>query len=112
MQPFGTDATRRFIGTRANFNSNQLSNYCALPSPILRVSQGDHFRLYEKLGSHCITLEDVKGTWFAVWAPNAVNVSVIGGFNHWDATVDALRLRDDGSGIWEGFIADVAVGAK
>ena len=73
--------------------------------------QGDHFRLYEKLGSHCITLEDVKGTWFAVWAPNAVSVSVIGGFNHWDATIDALRLRDDGSGIWEGFIADVAVGA-
>ncbi|QKE40640.1 MAG: 1,4-alpha-glucan branching protein GlgB [Ferrovum myxofaciens] len=73
--------------------------------------QGDHFRLYEKLGSRCITLEDVKGTWFSVWAPNAVSVSVIGEFNYWDATVHALCLRDDGSGIWEGFIADVTVGA-
>ncbi len=78
---------------------------------IYLFKQGDHFRLYEKLGSHCITLEDVKGTWFSVWAPNAVSVSVIGEFNYWDATVHALCLRDDGSGIWEGFIADVTVGA-
>jgi 1,4-alpha-glucan branching enzyme len=78
---------------------------------IYLFKQGDHFRLYEKLGSYCITLEDVKGTWFSVWAPNAVSVSVIGEFNYWDATVHALCLRDDGSGIWEGFIADVTVGA-
>jgi 1,4-alpha-glucan branching enzyme len=73
--------------------------------------RGDHFRLYEKLGSHRTTIEGVNGTWFAVWAPNAASVSVIGGFNHWDATVNALQLRDDGSGVWEGFIANVTTGA-
>ena len=78
---------------------------------IYLFKQGSDFRLYEKLGSHGITVDGVKGTRFAVWAPNASAVSVIGDFNHWDATLNALYLRDDGSGIWEGFIADVTAGA-
>ncbi len=78
---------------------------------IYLFKQGSHFRLYEKLGSHVITVDGVKGVRFAVWAPNASAVSVIGDFNHWDATLNALHLRDDGSGIWEGFIADVRAGA-
>ncbi|WP_374089659.1 1,4-alpha-glucan branching protein GlgB [Methylomicrobium lacus] len=78
---------------------------------IYLFKQGSHFRLYEKLGSHLITVDGVKGCSFAVWAPNASAISVIGEFNQWEATANALRLRDDGSGIWEGFVADVMVGA-
>jgi 1,4-alpha-glucan branching enzyme len=78
---------------------------------IYLFKQGNHFRLYEKLGSHHHIIEGVKGIWFAVWAPNAASVSVIGEFNHWDATINALHLRDDESGIWEGFIAGVTNGA-
>ena len=78
---------------------------------IYLFKQGSHFRLYEKLGSHSMTTNGVKGVGFAVWAPNAAAVSVIGDFNRWDATVHALSLRGDDSGVWEGFITDVAVGA-
>lgn len=78
---------------------------------IYLFKQGSDFRLYEKLGSHGITVDGVTGTCFAVWAPNAAAVSVIGDFNHWGATMNALYLRGDDSGIWEGFIADVTVGA-
>ncbi|MGR9088416.1 MAG: 1,4-alpha-glucan branching protein GlgB [Gammaproteobacteria bacterium] len=78
---------------------------------IYLFKQGSHFRLYEKLGSHLITVDGVKGCSFAVWAPNASAISVIGEFNQWDATKNVLQLRDDGSGIWEGFIADVMAGA-
>lgn len=81
---------------------------------IYLFKQGNHFRLYEKLGSHNLTIKGVKGTHFAVWAPNASAVSVIGDFNYWDATsgsLHSLYLRDDESGIWEGFIAGVTTGA-
>jgi 1,4-alpha-glucan branching enzyme len=79
---------------------------------IFLFNQGKHFRLYEKLGSHGMTVDGVNGTLFAVWAPNASKVSVIGEFNQWDVKLNALHLRDDGSGIWEGFIADVTAGAS
>jgi len=73
--------------------------------------QGRHFRLYEKLGSHVIMIEGVAGVHFAVWAPNARAVSVVGDFNGWRPDAHPLRLRDDESGIWEGFIPGVAPGA-
>lgn len=79
---------------------------------IYLFKQGSHFRLYEILGSHLITVDGVKGCGFAVWAPNASAVSVVGEFNQWDSTLNALHLRDDGSGIWQGFIADVTGGAS
>ncbi len=73
--------------------------------------QGTHFRLYEKLGSHPAVLDGTKGTFFAVWAPNAAEVSVIGDFNGWEGGKDPLRFRSDGSGIWEGFIPGIGHGA-
>jgi len=73
---------------------------------------GKHFRLYEKLGSHLTEVAGVKGTYFAVWAPSAKSVSVIGDFNHWNADEHKLNVRWDSSGIWEGFIPGVDQGTK
>ncbi|NLA37964.1 MAG: 1,4-alpha-glucan branching protein GlgB [Methanomicrobiales archaeon] len=72
--------------------------------------QGTHFRLYEKLGSHPAVLDGERGTFFAVWAPNAAEVSVIGGFSDWEAGVNPLTIREDDSGIWEGFIPGIGHG--
>ena len=68
--------------------------------------RGEHFRLYRKLGAH---LKE-GGARFAIWAPNASRVSVIGTFNDWDPSAHPLRPREDGSGIWEGFVEGVRKG--
>ncbi|MDD2474126.1 MAG: alpha-amylase family glycosyl hydrolase, partial [Methanoculleus sp.] len=73
--------------------------------------QGTHSRLYDRLGSHPVVAGDAQGTFFAVWAPNAAEVSVIGDFNGWKAGRDPLCARSDNSGIWEGFIPDIGHGA-
>jgi len=78
---------------------------------IYLFKEGSHFRLYEKLGSHVVEHNGVKGTYFAVWAPNAEAVSVIGDFNGWNRDEHQLAVRWDGSGIWEGFIPHVDHGA-
>jgi 1,4-alpha-glucan branching enzyme len=69
--------------------------------------EGNHFRLYNKLGSHCLTIDGVEGVYFAVWAPNAEQVSVKGDFNGWNNESHQLAPRWDSSGIWEGFIPGV-----
>lgn len=71
---------------------------------------GKHYRLYEKFGSHIITLNGEEGTYFAVWAPSAKMVSVVGDFNFWLEGDHQLNVRWDGSGIWEGFIPGVGKG--
>ncbi len=71
---------------------------------------GKHFRLYEKLGAHLVEVDGVKGTYFAVWAPNAKAISVIGNFNGWNAGSHKLSPRWDESGIWEGFFAGIGKG--
>ena len=72
-------------------------------------NEGSHYRLYEKLGAHPITVDGVEGTYFAVWAPNAKQVSVIGEFNGWDKLSHPLCSKGQ-SGIWEGFIPGVPRG--
>jgi 1,4-alpha-glucan branching enzyme len=72
---------------------------------------GKHYRLYEKFGSHVMTVNGVKGTYFAVWAPSAKRVSVVGDFNFWTENEHQLQVRWDSSGIWEGFIPEVKHGA-
>ncbi|NMM48170.1 1,4-alpha-glucan branching protein GlgB [Marinigracilibium pacificum] len=67
-------------------------------------NSGKHFKLYEKLGSRVTEHENKKGVYFAVWAPNASKVSVIGEFNGWAGDEHYLFPRWDSSGIWEGFI--------
>ena len=71
---------------------------------------GKHYRLYEKLGSHLMEIDGTKGVYFAVWAPNAHKVAVVGNFNHWIGSEHPLNPRWDNSGIWEGFIPDLGKG--
>lgn len=78
---------------------------------IFLFKEGTHDRLFEKLGSHLTTVENQKGVQFAVWAPNAQSVSVIGDFNDWNPASHPLNVRWDESGIWEGFIPGVKEGA-
>ncbi len=78
---------------------------------IYLFKEGSHFQLYNKLGAHPMSRKDVKGTHFAVWAPNAQTVSVVGDFNGWNRTSHQLGVRWDGSGIWEGFIPGVHKGS-
>jgi 1,4-alpha-glucan branching enzyme len=73
-------------------------------------SAGKHYRLYEKLGSHIIEQNGIKGTYFALWAPNARSVSVIGNFNGWNRTSHPMHTRWDGSGIWEVFMPELSNG--
>ena len=77
---------------------------------IYLFKSGKHYRLYEKMGSHILTLDGVEGTYFAVWAPSAKSVSVIGDFNYWTDEEHQLNVRWDESGIWEGFIPNVGKG--
>lgn len=72
---------------------------------------GKHYRLYEKLGAHLIELNGIKGVYFAVWAPTAQSVSVVGDFNFWTQGEHQLEVRWDSSGIWEGFIPELDKGA-
>ncbi len=71
---------------------------------------GKHFKLHEKFGSHVVNYNGMEGTYFAVWAPNAKNISVLGYFNHWQRGAHKLFPRWDRSGIWEGFFSDVKHG--
>lgn len=78
---------------------------------IYLFKQGSHFRIYNKLGAHITRVNGVVGTHFAVWAPNALGVSLKGDFNGWNGTTHQLRVRDDFSGIWEGFIPGMSEGS-
>ncbi len=73
------------------------------------VREGTHLRLFDKMGAHLLKHEGVQGFHFAVWAPNAQRVSVVGDFNNWDGRRHVMRFRTD-SGIWEIFAPDVRSG--
>jgi 1,4-alpha-glucan branching enzyme len=74
------------------------------------LGEGNHLRLYERLGAHPVTLEGVSGVGFVVWAPNARRVSVVGDFNFWDGRRHAMRVR--GNGYWEIFVPGGRAGDK
>ncbi len=74
--------------------------------------EGKHYTLHEKLGSHTMQYKGEQGTYFALWAPNAEYVAVIGDFNGWDRGTHSMNPRWDGSGIWECFIPGVGHGTK
>jgi 1,4-alpha-glucan branching enzyme len=74
------------------------------------IAEGSHLRLFDKFGAHLIEHEGAHGVSFAVWAPNASRVSVVGDFNFWDGRRHVMRLRRD-TGVWEIFAPDVPAGA-
>jgi len=73
------------------------------------IGEGSHLRLFDKLGAHEMEFEGIHGTHFAVWAPNAQRVSVVGPFNDWDGRRNPMRCRFD-TGIWEVFIPVLGTG--
>ena len=73
-------------------------------------NEGNHYRIYDKLGAHLATVNGEAGVSFGVWAPNAREVTVMGSFNEWNPRSHALHARGS-SGIWEGFVPGVAKGA-
>jgi len=75
------------------------------------LAEGTHHRMYDKLGSHLVSLGGTKGVHFAVWAPNAERVSVIGDFNGWDGRVTPMRLLVP-NGVWEIFVPALGEGEK
>jgi 1,4-alpha-glucan branching enzyme len=72
-------------------------------------NEGSHFRLYDKLGAHVVTHAGTSGTYFAVWAPDAEQVSIIGDFNGWNKKSHRLHPKGQ-SGIWEGFLPGIGKG--
>ena len=74
------------------------------------IGEGRHYDTYEKLGAHIKTLESVRGVHFAVWAPSAKRVSIVGDFNRWDGRMSPMRARGS-SGIWELFVPELPDGA-
>jgi len=73
------------------------------------IGEGTHAKLYDRLGAHAMEHEGTAGVHFAVWAPNARRVSVVGDFNAWDGRRHAMRLRH-GTGVWEIFVPELGVG--
>ncbi|MET3885771.1 1,4-alpha-glucan branching enzyme [Chitinophagaceae bacterium OAS944] len=93
------DSTKK-VWNYSFFTDNDVRNF----------QQGTHYRLYDLFGSHEIEVLGKTGYYFAVWAPNATKVSVIGNFNDWNPTNHPLYVRLDSSGIWEGFIPGLPKG--
>jgi 1,4-alpha-glucan branching enzyme len=70
------------------------------------LAEGTHYKSYEKMGAHVVRVAGIAGTHFAVWAPNALRVSVVGDFNRWDGRIHPMRPRG-GGGVWEIFLPDL-----
>ena len=85
------------------FSSPKLTNL-----DIHLFAEGNHHRIYEKLGAHPANIDGVAGVYFALWAPNARNVSILGDFNSWDGRKH--QMRKGSSGIWELFIPELTAG--
>ena len=83
-------------------------NYSLFDEEEIRNFQnGTNYNLYKFFGSHPLKVLDKEGYYFAVWAPNATYISVVGDFNNWDTEAHPLFVRLDHSGIWEGYIPDI-----
>ena len=105
-------STKKNTSTKSNKTAPKPAHFSLLTDfDVYLFKQGKHFKLYEKLGAHLVENEGVKGTLFAVWAPNAAQVSVVGDFNGWSPEEAPMEPRLDGSGIWELFVPGVGHGS-
>lgn len=100
-----SSASRR-SGARGVMDHRVMTDY-----DVYLFREGRHSTLYDKMGAHVMAVDGVKGTHFAVWAPNASSVSVVGDFNGWNRGSTPLLLDEEGSGIWEGFVPGVGEGS-
>ncbi len=98
-------AHERVIHDPYAFRSPQITDF-----DVHLFGEGNHHRIYEKLGAHLATIGGISGVCFAVWAPNARNVSLLGDFNYWDGRNHQMRRA--GGGIWELFIPEIGVGTS
>ena len=101
------------VGYPGGGHFSQRDPYAFLPTigeiDLHLAGEGTHERLWEKLGAHVVTMDGVTGVAFAVWAPNARSVRVVGEFNSWDGRLQPMRSLGS-SGIWELFIPDLEPG--
>ena len=96
--------------TAKDLRQSALSGFNLLTQDdIYLFNEGSHFRLYDKMGAHPLVFDGQEGTYFAVWAPDATQVLVMGDFNRWSKTSHPLYSRER-SGIWEGFIPGIGKG--
>jgi 1,4-alpha-glucan branching enzyme len=109
-QPFGYRLRGRSGGAEWQFEDPYRFGPTLGPLDDHLMVEGTHRRLHQRLGAHAVAHEGVAGTRFAVWAPNAARVSVVGGFNAWDGRRHPMRKRLD-SGLWELFIPGIGAGA-
>ena len=105
----------RFRNTQANGNSWEVEDAYRFPSmlgdlDLYLMGQGSHRDIFRKLGAHPARSMGVSGTFFAIWAPNASRVSVVGEFNNWDGRCHVMRLHP-GNGLWEIFVPGVGQGS-
>ncbi len=92
--------TNQAVWNYSLFTDQDVSNF----------QNGTHYSLYKLFGNKQIEVSGIHGTYFSVWAPNATAVYVIGNFNDWDNATHLLKVRQDSSGIWEGFIPNISQG--
>ncbi|HMI59461.1 MAG TPA: hypothetical protein VK518_01090, partial [Puia sp.] len=106
-----TPISQKYEETHFVDSTKRVWNYSLFTEEDIRNFQnGTHYRLYHLFGNHRATVLGTEGYYFAVWAPNATAVSVIGNFNNWTPDVHPLFVRLERSGIWEGFIPHIPTG--
>ncbi|MEM9816158.1 MAG: 1,4-alpha-glucan branching enzyme [Cyanobacteria bacterium P01_D01_bin.6] len=93
----------RFVYDPYAFKTRRITDF-----DVHLFAEGNHHRIYEKLGAHVTEIDGVVGVYFAVWAPSARNVSILGDFNYWDGRKH--QMRRTGNGIWELFIPEIGYG--
>ncbi|NJN01771.1 MAG: 1,4-alpha-glucan branching protein GlgB [Leptolyngbyaceae cyanobacterium RM1_1_2] len=109
-------ATNYLLKVKQGEHEQVMHDPYAFKTPLLTnfdihlFTEGKHHRIYEKMGAHLAEIEGVQGVYFAVWAPNAYNISIVGDFNSWDGRKHQMRMID--SGVWDLFIPEVGVGQK
>jgi len=111
LPPTNNNIFHIFDDNKSHYMPNQVIPYSRFTNFDTDLfTAGKHYRLYEKFGSHIVEVDGISGVYFAVYAPAARKVEVIGNFNYWNGQAHDLNVRWDGSGIWEGFIPGIVKG--